>query len=533
MSMGRQAQKLTLTDRLARYVATNTVAGRRLSAFTAELRARRVPLHWTNLFGVVSLACIAVLFVSGFFLMFFYSPSSTQVIYHGAYVPLHGAEMSKAYRSTLDISFDLPGGLLVRQAHHWAALLLPAAVILQTLVSFFTGGFRRPRLFGWVLLFLITLVVLVGGWSGYALPDDVLSGTGLRIVEGIVVAIPVIGTWVSALLFGGQFPGQIIEHLYPIHVALVPVILVVLVALRLRAAYVHGPAQFAGPSRTEDNVVGVPMLPNAAVRAGGLFLIVVGLLVAVSATVTIAPVWLYGPSAPAEASAGSQPDWYTGFLDGALRLVPPGWGFVWLGHTWALAILVPLAVVTVFLLGILLYPFAERWVTGDSREHNLLERPRNNPTRTAIGVAGLTFYGALWGAASADVVATQFSVSLESVLTFFQALVLAGPLLTFAVTRRVCLALQKKDREILLRGYETGRIVRLPGGEYVEIHETVPASDRRRFDRPGDAKPIVLRPDENGRIGPVRRLRARLSRAFFEDRVVFDIDPPGVHGELS
>jgi ubiquinol-cytochrome c reductase cytochrome b subunit len=517
--MVRASSQPTMTDRAAHYVATETVGGRRLAAFATELRDRRFPLHWSNLFGVVSFACIAVLFVSGLFLMFFYSPSSDLVTYHGAYLPLRDAAMSKAYRSTLTISFDVRGGLLMRQVHHWAALLLPAAVIVQTLVTFFTGGFRRPRLFGWVLLFFITFVSLVGGWSGYALPDDVLSGTGLRIVEGIALGIPIVGAWASSLLFGGEFPGQIIEHLYPIHVVVVPILLVLLVALRLRAGYVHGPAQEARPGRTEDNVVGVSLVPNAAMRAAGLFLIVIGFLFAISATVTVSPVWLYGPSASGEASAGSQPDWYTGFLDGALRLVPPGWGFVWLGHAWALAILIPLAVVTVFLRGILLYPFAERWITGDNREHNLLDRPRNTPTRTAIGAAGLTFYGTLWGAGSADLLSTQLSLSLESVLAFYQALVLVGPALAFILTRRVCLGLQRKDSEILLHGYESGRIVRLPGGGYIEVHQDVDAAERWRLENPSDYRPILLRPDENGRIGLVRRAQARLSEFFFEDRI--------------
>lgn len=520
----------TLTDRAARYVAIETVGGRRLSALAAELRGRRFPLHWSNLFGVVSLACVAVLFVSGLFLMFFYSPSSAPVTYHGGFSPLQGVTMSKAFRSTLSISFDVRGGLLMRQLHHWAALLLPAALILQTLVTFFTGGFRRPRLVGWVLLFLITFVSLVGGWSGYALPDDVLSGTGLRIVEGIVLGIPVIGTWASALLFGGEFPGRIIEHLYPVHVAIVPVILIALIVLRIRAAYVHGPAQFARPDRTEGNVVGVSMLPNAATRAAGLFFIVAGVLVAISSTVTVSPVWLYGPSGAGEASAGSQPDWYTGFLDGALRLVPPGWGFVWLNHTWALDILIPLVVVTIFVLGILLYPFAERWISGDNREHNILQRPRNAATRTAIGVSGLTFYGALWGAGSADLLATQFSLSLESVLAFYQVLVILGPPLAFTLTQRICFALQRKDREILLHGFESGRIVRLPGGEYIEVHQSVDPAERWRLENPDAYRPILLQPDARGRLGPTRRLRARLSQLFFKDRILPAAETPASEG---
>ncbi|MFF1878396.1 cytochrome bc complex cytochrome b subunit [Leifsonia sp. NPDC058230] len=497
----------SLTDRAARRLG-RTAAGRKVATLAAELEHRRVPLHWSNLFGVVSLACIAVIVVTGVFLMFFYSPSSTPVGYHGAYTPLDGATMSKAMQSTLAISFDVRGGLLLRQAHHWAALLLPAAVILQLLTTFFTGAFRRPRRLGWVLLFLILITALVGGWSGYALPDDMLSGTGLRIVEGIVLGIPVIGTWLSMLLFGGEFPGEIIEHLYPVHVVVVPVVLIALLALRIRVGYLQKPAQFAASGRTEENVVGVPVLPNAAVRAGGLFLIVTGLLFLVSATVTVSPIWLYGPSSGGDASAGSQPDWYTGFLDGALRLVPPGWEFVWLGHTWTLAVVVPLAVVGAYLAAVVLYPFLEERITGDTRDHNLLDRPRNTPTRTGVGVAGMTFYAGLWGAGSADLVATHFHLGVEAVVAFYQVAVVIGPIIAFVVTRRVCLGLQRKDREILLHGYETGRIVRLPGGEYVEVHQPLDEDERLRLLGTGDQRPVPAGDDLSPPVTMARRVRS-------------------------
>ncbi|WP_431278690.1 cytochrome bc1 complex cytochrome b subunit [Leifsonia poae] len=518
MPVDRRPASGSVTDRAAHHL-TGTALGRKVSALAGELEQRRVPIHWTNMFGVVSMACIVVIFVTGVFLMFFYSPSSTLVVYNGGYTPLVGATMSKAMRSTLRISFEVDGGLLLRQAHHWAALLLPASLILQLLTTFFTGAFRRPRRLGWVLLFLILIVALVGGWSGYALPDDMLSGTGLRIVEGIVLGIPVVGTWLSMLLFGGEFPGEIIEHLYPIHVVIVPALLIGLLVLRIRASYVQKPAQLPGPGRTENNVVGVPILPNAAVRAGGLFLLVTGLLFLVAATVTISPIWLFGPSSAGDASAGSQPDWYTGFLDGALRLVPSGWEFVWLNHTWTLAILAPLAVVGAYLAAVLLYPFLEEWITGDKRDHNILDRPRNTPTRTGIGVAGIVFYGALWGAGSADLVATHFNVSVETVVAFYQAVVVLGPILAFVVTRRICWGLQKKDREILLHGYETGRIVRLPGGEYIEVHHAVEEHERWRLVNTSDYQPYLARPDERGHLGLTARMRAGISRFFFEDRL--------------
>nr|WP_246150181.1 cytochrome b N-terminal domain-containing protein [Agromyces intestinalis] len=482
---------------------------------TATLRGRTVPLHWSNLFGVVSMACLVVLFVTGIFLMFVYSPSSESVIYAGGYAPLRGVEMSKALESTLAVSFEVPGGLLMRQAHHWAGLLLPAALIMQLLVSFFTGAFRRPRQWSWVLLFLVFVMALVAGWSGYALPDDLLSGTGLRIVEGIVLGIPVVGTWVSALLFGGEFPGQVIEHLYLVHVLIAPAALVIFLALRIRLAFRLGPAQFAGPGRTERNVVGVPVLPQLAVRAGALLLIVIGLILGIAATVTIAPVWLFGPSSPGDASAGSQPDWYTGFLDGALRLVPPGWEVEWFGRTWTLAVIAPLLVVGGFLVLAAVYPFLEAWITGDRREHHLLDRPRSAPGRTGIGVAAIVFYGALWGAASADLIATHFHVGLEATIWMFRVLVVAGPLVGFEVARRVCIALQRKDEELLLHGYETGRIVRLPGGEYVEVHAPLTEYERWRLIDRGTAS---VPPPRSG-------IRRALFGLFFEDRLAVRPEP--------
>ncbi|KQZ10762.1 ubiquinol-cytochrome c reductase cytochrome b subunit [Agromyces sp. Root1464] len=476
---GASGTRTDVTGRLAERLSKTRI-GRRGGAAMQELRHRVVPLHWSNLFGVVALACLAVVTVTGVVLMFHYTPSSATVAYDGAYPTLHGAQVSEAFASTMHVSFEVPGGLALRQAHHWAALLLPAALLAQLLVTFFTGAFRRPRRAGWVLLFLLLIAALAGGWSGYALPDDMLSGTGLRIVEGITLGIPVVGTWLKDLLFGGAFPGDIIERLYPLHLVVVPAMIALLV-VRVALLARHRPPQFAGPGRTEANVVGLPLFPNAAARAGGLFLIVAGMLMLIAATVTINPIWLYGPASPGDAGAGSQPDWYTGFLDGALRLVPPGWEFVALDRTWTLAVLVPLAVIGAFLLVVAVYPFLEERITGDRGEHHMLDRPRNMPTRTGIGVAGVVFYATLWAAGSADLIADAFSLTIEGVVLTLQVALIVGPAIGFTITRRVCLGLQRKDRDVVLHGFETGRIVRLPGGEYVEVHEPVDRYERWRL----------------------------------------------------
>jgi ubiquinol-cytochrome c reductase cytochrome b subunit len=508
-----------LTARASAHLREGTVIGRRLVALRAELRRRRVPLHWSNLFGVVALTCTIILFLTGILLMFVYVPSSERVTYAGSYGPLHGTEVSKAFDSVMTLSFETPGGLLLRQLHHWSALLLPAALILQLLVTFFTGAFRRPRRGSWLLLFLLFVGALAGGWSGYALPDDMLSSSGLRIVQGIVLGIPVVGTWISVFLFGGEFPGSIIENLYPIHVLLIPAVLVGLLGARAWLAYRHKPPQFAAPGRDENTIVGIPLLPNAASLAAGLMALVSGVLILMSATVTITPTWAYGPADPSNASAGSQPDWYTGFLDGALRLVPPGWEVEWLGHTWTLAVLVPLGVIGTFLLLVALYPFLESWISRDSTEHHILDRPRNAATRTGIGVAGMVFYGVLWAAASADVAAAAFHLSFETIILTLQFTLVLGPPAAFGITRRVCLAMQRKDREIALHGYETGRLVRLPGGEYLEIHQPVDAYQRWRLVAHTHPTALAARPDETGRLTLLERGRARLATWFFEDRV--------------
>ena len=516
----------SLTTRASGYVRAHTVIGRRLVAFRTELARRRVPLHWSNLFGVVALTSTIILLVTGILLMFVYQPSSDRTSYDGSYSPLQGTEVSEAFDSVMTLSFETPGGLLLRQLHHWSALLLPAALILQLLVMFFTGGFRRPRRGSWVLLVVLFVVALAGGWSGYALPDDMLSSSGLRIVQGIILGIPVVGTWLSGVLFGGAFPGSIIENLYPIHILIVPALLAGLLLARARLAYRQKPAQFAAPGRDENRIVGIPLLPNGASLAAALMALVSGVLILISATVTITPTWAYGPADPSNASAGSQPDWYTGFLDGALRLVPPGWEVEWLGHTWTLAVLVPLAVIGVFLLLVAVYPFLEGWISRDRTEHHILDRPRNTATRTGIGVAGVVFYGVLWAAASADVASVAFHVSFESIILSLQILLLLGPPAAFEITRRVCLALQRKDREIALHGYETGRIVRLPGGEYAEAHQPVDIYERWRLIAHTHPTALPARPDAAGRLTVVERARARLATWFFEDR----IDPASASG---
>ncbi|MFI8594847.1 cytochrome bc complex cytochrome b subunit [Microbacterium sp. NPDC078428] len=491
-----------------------------LSGMVKELGRKIFPDHWSFMLGEIALWSFVVVLITGTFLTFFFQASMVETHYYGAYIPMRGIEMSAAMASTLEISFDIRGGLLVRQMHHWAALIFVAGIGVHMLRVFFTGAFRKPRELNWVVGFVLFILAMAEGFTGYSLPDDVLSGNGLRIIDGMIKGIPLIGTWTSFLLFGGEFPGtEIVGRLYTLHILLLPLLVIGLIAVHLILMIVNKHTQFAGPGRTNDNVVGYPMMPVYMSKMGGFFFITFGVIALIASLFTINPIWNYGPYDPSPVSAGTQPDWYIGFADGALRLVPPHLETVFLDHTWSWNIILPLVVIGLFIVLVAIYPFIEAWVTGDKREHHIAQRPRNAATRTAIGAAGVTFYAVLWAAASSDLIATHFFLTMEGVIHALQAMLIFGPVVAYFVTKRICLALQKKDREIALHGYESGRIVRLPGGEYIEVHQPVDEYERWKLVSHETFEPLVVRPDSRGRIAWHQNVRASISRWFFEDRL--------------
>jgi len=437
------------------------------------------PDHWSFLLGEICLYSFIVLVLTGFYLTLFFHPSMTEVTYHGTYVPLNGIRMSDAYASTLHISFDVRGGLLIRQIHHWAALIFVAAMLTHMMRHFFTGSFRKPRelnwLFGWTLLVL----GLFEGLFGYSLPDDLLSGTGLRFVNGALLSMPIVGTYLSMFLFGGEFPGHdIVSRFYSLHVLLIPGIMAALVVTHVLLVVYHKHTQFAGPGKTERNVVGAPFFPVYLAKAGGFFFLVFGVLAFVAAVASINPVWAYGPYRADQVSTGAQPDWYLGFAEGLVRIMP-GWEVNVGGHTLVLGVLIPIVVFPLLLALIGIYPFVEAWVTKDRREHHLLDRPRNRPVRTALGTAWLSLYLILLAGGGNDIVATRLHLSINAVTWAIRIAVFVVPVVVFSVTRRICLGLQQRDRELVEHGRETGIVKRLPNGEYVEVLQ--PLSPARRY----------------------------------------------------
>lgn len=498
------------------------------------------PDHWSFMLGEIALYSFIILLLTGVFLTFWFKPSMTEVEYQGSYSLLKGIHMSESYASTLELSFDVRGGLLMRQIHHWAAILFVASMMVHLLRIFFTGAFRKPRELNWLIGFAMLFLGIIEGFLGYGLPDDLLSGTGLRITQGMIQASPVIGTYLSFFIFGGEFPGDdMVARFFTVHVLLIPGLILALVTAHLFLVVYHKHTQYPGPGRTEKNVVGYPLMPVYMAKAGGFFFVVFGITALMGALLQINPVWLYGPYNPAEVTAGSQPDWYMGWLEGSVRLMPgfesEFWGVTLSWNLLIPALIIPPAFVTL----VALYPFIESWITGDKREHHLLDRPRNMPTRTGIGAAFITFYGLLWIAGGNDLVATHFGVSLNNVTWFLRFAVFLGPILAFWVTRRVAISLQRADNERLLHGLESGIIVRTPEGEYYEKHTPISKYEAYELTARDRILPLEIGPetDENGVRAPKRalnKIRAKLSKFYFADAVqkptAAEIEEAHAHG---
>jgi ubiquinol-cytochrome c reductase cytochrome b subunit len=442
----------------------------RLGASTAARKALRYlfPDHWSFMLGEVALYSFLVLVATGVFLALFYEPSVQTTVYHGSYAPLRGAEVSRAYDSTVNLSFDVPGGLLMRQTHHWAAHLFLVSIVLHLMRVFFTGAFRRPRELNYMIGVTLLGLGMLEGFLGYSLPDDLLSGMGLAIAYSVAMSIPLVGGPLAVLLWGGEFPGaaEFQARLEIAHVFIVPALLATLIAVHLVIIMRQHHSQFRGPGRTERNVVGSPLWPGYALRSLSLLAAVAGLLVLLGGLVQINPVWEWGPFQPYLGSNGAQPDWYLGWLIGALRLMPN------FEPTVGGATLVPnpffggLLFPTVVFATLYAWPWLEERVRRDRARHELLDRPRDNPTRTAIGAAFLTWVVLIFVAGSADRVLLSIGFSYAGQIRIFRVLVFVAPVLVYLVTKRICR--QLRDRELHpVRAFAGEVVGREPDGRIV------------------------------------------------------------------
>ncbi|GAA1728176.1 cytochrome b [Streptomyces yatensis] len=494
----------------------------------AKANLRKVfPDHWSFLIGEIALYTFVIIILTGVYLTLFFKPAMNEVVYDGRWTPLNGIRMSQAYESTLDISFDVRGGLLMRQVHHWAAIIFIASMLAHMMRTFYNGVFRKPREINWLSGAGLLILGMFDGFMGYSLPDDLLSGTGLRFMEGAILSIPIVGTYLSFFFFGGQFPGtSIVPRLFTVHVLLIPGIMLGLLALHMILLVYHKHTHLPGPGRRNMNIVGPPLWPVYVAKSGGFFFLVFAVTTLMSAIAQINPVWAYGPYRPDQVSTDAQPDWYMGYSEGLIRLMP-GWEINLWGHTLVLGVLIPFLIFPTVLLVIWLYPFLEAWITGDRREHHLNQRPRNAPTRTAFGNAWVALYGVLLLGGGNDLIATHFDLSINAITWACRIGFFVVPVVVFIISKRICLGLQRKDRELLLHGRETGIIERLPHGEFVEVHEPLSPEEKYTLTAYEQYEPLELPPtvDEAGvarKLSFMERLRVSLSRSYF-----------GINGQIA
>jgi len=427
------------------------------------------PDHWSFMLGEISLYSFIVLLATGIFLSLYFVPDTSQVIYHGSYRPLDGQWMSQAYKSTVDISFDVRGGLLVRQMHHWAADIFCGSIVLHMGRIFLTGAFRKPRELNWTIGILMLILAIFEGFIGYSLPDDLISGTGLRIGYSIAESIPLVGSYLVSFLWGGRFPGDIIiPRFFIIHVLIIPLVLLGLVSAHLGLLVRQKHTQFPGEGRTENNVVGSPMFPTFMAKTTGFLFMVAAMTALLGAFAQINPIWQFGSYDASKISYAVQPDWYMGWLDGALRIMP-SWEFGNFGHTIPWEVFLPAVVFPGLIFTIcLLWPAIERRHTGDNEIHNLLDRPRNRPKRTAAGVAMFSLLFTLHAASSTDVMANFFHFSLNAVLWFFRIAVIVVPIVAYFITYQLCREMQgvggigKRKRAVVVRLSAEGEYTTTP-----------------------------------------------------------------------
>ncbi len=437
----RPRRRRTLSGRLVRGIDDRLGA----ASFTSKVLGKVFPDHFSFLFGEVVLYSFIVLVLTGVYLSLFFDPSSHKVLYHGSYVPLQGQSMSAAYASAVDLSFDVRAGLLFRQVHHWAALVFMAAIVAHVARLFFTGAFRKPRDLNWYLGSTLLLLGLANGFAGYSLLDDLLSGTGLRIMWSVILSIPFVGPSLAFFAFGGAFPGEhIISRLFIVHVLIVPAAIAGIIGAHLAIVWRQKHTQFRGPRATENNVVGSRLWPAYAARSIALLFGVATVLVLLGAFIQINPIWLYGPYDPTAATTAAQPDWYMGWLEGALRLMPPG-------HAVIFGVTIPnLFFPAVLLPGvsfILLYawPVIERRITKDRSSHNLLDRPRDRPWRTGLGAGVFTFYTVLFVAGGNDVLASELGLSVNAMVIALRVILIVLPVLVGLGVMKWCRDLRRAD----------------------------------------------------------------------------------------
>ena len=415
-----------------------------IARVTRAFLDKMFPDHWSFMLGEIVLYSFVVLIATGIFLTLYYVPSTTEIVYHGTYRPLEGQRVSEAFNSTMNISFAVRAGLFVRQMHHWGADVFIAAMVVHMGRVYLTGAFRRPRELNWYVGVSMLVLVIFEGFFGYSLPDDLISGTGLRIAYSIVESIPFVGSYLASFTFGGNFPGgsALFSRMFVVHVFVIPILLFLLVGIHLGLLFANKHNQFRGSGRTEHNVVGSPFWPVFAAKTTGFLLMITGALGLMAAFIQINAILQVGPYEASKIPYAVQPDWYMGWIDGATRIMP-SWEWSAWGHTVPLEVFLPAVVLPGAVFSIAFFwPAIEARLTGDHDVHHLLHRPSSRPRHTAFGAGFFSLLAVLLLASSTDVLANYLHLSLNATLWTMRVLVFVVPPFVAYVTWRLCHELQ-------------------------------------------------------------------------------------------
>lgn len=416
----------------------------RAAKFVRKALNHIFPDHWSFMLGEIALYCFVILAVTGAFLAFFYNGSEAHVIYNGPYRPLDGVRMSAAFESVLHISFGVPAGLLIRQMHHWAADIFIAAITAHVARIYFTAAYRKPRELNWIIGLTLLVLALANGFFGYSMGDDMLSGAGLRIGYAILLSVPFVGPWMSYLVFGGTVPNSAtLPRMYGWHIFLIPALLSVLIAVHVAVIWRQKHTNYPGKGRSDELIVGSRLWPTYTLKSMALLLAVFALVAALGAWAQIDPIWVYGPYKDIGIMPGAQPDWYLGWVEGAMRLFPGVnlrlWGYL-IPEVFFPGFLFPL------LMFVVLYslPFLDKLITGDTRAHHVLRLPSDHPLGTGCGCAVFAFLIVLELAGSDDIIALAAGGSVIALRTLFRVLVFVVPALTGVIAYVLCAALRRK-----------------------------------------------------------------------------------------
>jgi len=418
----------------------------RLARFVRRALNHVFPDHWSFMLGEIALYSFVILFVTGVFLAMFYTSGSEKVVYHGSYHPLDGIKLAAAYESVLHISFDVRAGLLIRQMHHWAALIFIAAITVHAIRIFFTSAYRRPRELNWMIGLTLLLLALANGFFGYSLPGDLLSGAGMRIGYAILLSVPVVGEWMAFLFFGSTVPAAAtLPRFYSFHIFLVPALIAILLFAHIGLIWRQMHTNYPGPRRTDKTIVGSRLWPSYAAKSLGLFFLLFAVIGMLGGLVQIDPVWIYGPFDPVAIMPGAQPDWYLGWIEGAMRLFPSI--HVRVGGWLVPEIFFPAMLLPLIVFGVLfLYPFFDKLISSDftDQPHHVLRLPRQQPFNTAFGSAALVFLLVLFVAGGDDVIAVATGSSVVMIRAVLRVLALGAPPVTAVLVYGLCARARKR-----------------------------------------------------------------------------------------